>query len=571
MEKFQSNFTGTTSSSFQIGKHGLTIHQGESEPQNSFGNNGDIFLKYSGEIYRKISDKWQESTQTGTVFITDIVPQSEGNVGNKTFSSDGRVLENCTTDTQNVNVSVIALPGISNWKPIISIEGNSITMSAESDEPVFTGSIDIDLAGASELTVIHEDGAKHKVDIIQDTQPEVLEAYFTNGYPGSQTELKENDTFDFYVKSDIPIVSVEFDGSSSYAFKAITVSLSEGDEHIITGNQIANRGNNVQDLPTRVRVQKSTGSWSEWFVTDSAGSDDGIHTVKVNNRHPSISITSIEYPSGQQAIKGSEYATVNNTVNYFDDITYSSPNGELSIDDPNLFQSSKSVMRIDGGYNVTSNNFHITATRNANDAISSDNTVVYIADSDQTISVSSPSRLRSGGNDNTSPQNHTITISSDQNLIEAPSLAAPVGDWQGSGFTGSGTTWTRDLQIHDDMVKGTYNWSSISTKNLAGKTVSVISSGQDYTIGGFVSRNISLDAFAYETYMSVEATIYDKVILSWSFNPDVTIRESLDSMPVISESWCLDALNTNPTAIRILDSAYESSSQTSTITIQEGM
>jgi hypothetical protein len=71
--------------------------------------------------------------------------------------------------------------------------------------------------------------------------------------------------------------------------------------------------------------------------------------------------------------------------------------------------------------------------------------------------------------------------------------------------------------------------------------------------------------------MNVQAATYSKVSLTWSFKSSVTTRAALNSSPPITDQWCLVALETNPTTIRLLDMAYESSSQASTITIQESI
>jgi hypothetical protein len=503
----------------------------------------------------------------GSVFITDMTPQSGGNVGAKVFSSDGVVLDECVTDTQLVEVSVLALPGNTNYKPVVTINGVEVSLTANSDKPLFNGTINIDLSGATGLTVIHEDGAEHSVVIIQDTPPQVLAANFTGGYPGTQTELKENDTFDFYVESDVPIINVELDNFEAY--KSGTYAVASGTGHTVTG-VIADRGTTAQNQRARVRVQKSTGGWSAWYTTTIGV--DGVGHVVLNNQYPVINFTTITYPASQSALKDSENAIVNHTVTNFDTITYNSPNSELSISNTSTYEAAKTAQRIAGGYNISTNNFRITANRTANDATTIDNTVVWIAHDDQVITVNSPTRLRSGGNDGTSAQNHTITIVSTQRLASAPTLAAPVGTWQGGGFswTATATSFTRALQITDNMTKGAQNWGALNTVNLAGKVVTTITTGTNYVLGGFVERDIPLAAFANEAQMNVAALDYTKVVLSWSFEPSVVNRQPIDTSPPVTDGWCLlSPIGTSPVTIRILDSKTSASSQESTITIEE--
>ena len=505
----------------------------------------------------------------GSVFITDIDPQSSGNVGSKSYSSSGEVLDSCVTDTDLVTVSVLALPGDSNFVPYVTIDAVVVPLALQSDQPLFRGTLDVDLDSATELTVLHEDGAAHTCMITADSPPVIQSAVFTGSYPGSQTELKLNDTFQLNVVSDIAVTAVEVDNFGT--FQADTFAKSSATNQTITGD-IANRGTTVQDLGAKVRVQKSTGSWSDWFFTTSGGSTDGVHTLKLNNLYPSVAINSITYPATQEALKNSEEATVSNTVSNQNTILYSSGNGDLTIASTGVYETSKIVNRNGGSYNIATNNFMITATRTANDAVTVASDCVFIANVLPTIGLSVPySRLRSGGNDGTSAQNYTVTLSSNQRIITAPTLTAGGGTLTTS-FSGGPTSWTRNLQVDDDDTKGAFSFSSLSAKNLSNMEQTSINSGASFTLGGFVSRDIALAAFENEATMNVEATTYSKVTLSWSFKTSVTTRAALDSSPPIVDNWCLEAVDANPATIRILDtSATGSSSQESTITIEEAV
>ena len=504
----------------------------------------------------------------GGVFITDITPTGAGNVGSKVTSSDGVVLESCVSDTTAITVSVLAITGHTNYKPVVTVNGLPVTLTAFSDKPLFTGSIAITLTGTT-VTAVHEDGATHVTTVTADVSPNIVSAVFTGGYPGSQTELKLGDTFNLHVVSSVPIIKIEVSDYGAYSSQNFTVS---GTDNTITG-VIANRGTTVQSLGAKIRVQKSTGSWSSYYLTENDGSVDGTNLVKLNNLYPSLAIGTITYPGSQQALKNSETATVANTASSYNTIVYDSPNGDISIANTTTFENPKTVTRIGGSYNVSTNNFRVTANRSANNATTTVQGLVKIANTACTVNITTPySRLQSGGNDGTSAQNYTITVTASQNLLQAPTLAAGMGTWQGSGFTGSGTTWTRALQITDVMAKGSYSFSSLSAFNLAGIETTSINSGSTYTIGGFVARNITLAAFANEAAMNVAATDYTKVTLSWSFKPSLTIRSPLNSTPPVVDNWCLVALSTNPTTIRLLDtSATNSCSQASTITIQESV
>lgn len=505
----------------------------------------------------------------GSVFITNIEPNGSGNVGEKVFSSDGVVLDSCLTDTANVIVSVLALPGHTNYKPVVTINESVVTLVGGIDRPLFTGTINITLSGEGTLKVIHEDGAEHQTTINSEVAPVIVQSNFVNGYPGIQTELKANDTFDLYVESDVAIIAIEL--SNYGAFNASTFSVSSNTTHIITGT-IANRSTSVQSLGAKVRVQKSTGSWSDWYLTESDGSVDGTNLIKLNNIYPVITMGTINYPVSQEALKNVEQSTVNHTIVNFDNVSYDSPNSQLTISNNGTYEPAKTTTRLAGDYNISTNNFRATANRIANDATTSSQTIVKIANVAATLTVTKPSRLRSGGNDGTPVQNHTITITANQNLIESPTLVAPVGTWQGAGFSGATVSWTRSLQITDDMTKQSYSWSSILGTNLAGIQTTAFTGDSTYVLGGFVTRQITLLAFFNETSMNVAARDYTKVTFSWNYNTNINVKASLgtDVPPAVPNNWCLESIDTNPTVIRILDTEQtNASSAASIITIEE--
>lgn len=518
----------------------------------------------------------------GGVFIYDVTPTSNGNVGDKTYI-DGIIIDSCLSDTQNITLDIVAVIGNTKYKPTVNVfwGSNSGTVtnfvegsSTNNFQGKWRGSIDINLSGENSITVVHEDGATHTISVLTDNPPIIQNAIFTGGYPGSQTELKENDEYDLYIESDIDFVEIEIENYGSFKSDSENVSSTTG--YTITGI-IANRGTSTQNLGAKIRVRKYTGSWSDWYLTENDGSVDGVNLVKLNNLYPSVSISTISYPGVQQALKNNESATVTNTVTNYDTITYSSPNSELSIVSENTYETNKSVSRINGSYNINTNNIRIVAVRTANAATTTVNDIVNIANVAATLTVTEPaSRLRSGGNNGTSIQSHTITITSNQNLLEAPSLETGLtwsgGTWDGSGFVGSTTTWARNLLVYDDMPKGSYTWGNILGTNLAGIETNTITGENTYTFGGFVSREITLQAYQNETEMNVEAVDYTKVTINWEVKTLPNKRSVGTTTTPDPNSWCLESLNTNPTTIRILDTAATlGSSVPTTITIQESV
>ena len=445
----------------------------------------------------------------GHISIVDITPALSGNVGGKIFSQDNHRIESCISDTSDIRVHIVAITGPTNYKPNVTINGQAVTLYEDSDAPLWEGHIDLVLPLDGLIYAEHEDGASDVSVVSLTSAPQVTLARFSNGYPLGQTELKENDNFQVIVQTDKPINRIQV--LNTGACKTKTINISPVTSAMFTVD-IANKGNVATPYGCTVIVYDENGSASQPFNTASGGTTDGYHTVILNNTHPSISFNNVDYPAGQQALKGAETATVDFNHTETDSVVFSSPNGQLDIIDPNQLEDLKIVRRNSGGYNVQSSNLSATATRSANGATRYIATVILIADSTPAITVNKPSRLRSGGNQGTSIQSHSVTIISNQRLIETPSLdnvggqGTFIGNWAGGP-----SSYSRIMQVHDNDAKGTYDFTNLSVKNLAGIEVNVISGSDTYTLGGFVSRDLFFPAINFEVAIGTQVSDHSKL------------------------------------------------------------
>lgn len=449
--------------------------------------------------------------RSGWVRIADIGVQTTGAISAKVFQDPGgdSILQSCTSSTTDISVAV------ESSFPKVTVNGTPQTLTRVGD--IYSGDVDITLAVSGTVTaqVITADdnaGPTDSADVTLDLPPEVLTLSFTGGYPGSQTELKAGDTFQITGTTDKTADAIDI--LDFGAFSASLEAFAAGTSFTVTGT-IANRGTTVQALAGRVRARNPAGAFGGTRDTNElGGTTDGVDLVNLNNLYPSVSFGAITYPLTQQALKASETADVVNSVTDADVVLYDSPNGDLSIASPTVIATPKTVTRIAGIYNVSTPNLRVTGTRNANDAVSVATTTVNIASVALSLTVSTPAaRLRSGGNDGTTIQNHTITVTGDQQLLAAPSLTegtGSAGTFIGS-WAGGGTTWTRTLQVHDNDDKGTKTWQSPSATNLAGIVTTTIAVGPTYELGGFVARTLTFGAFLQTTALNVAVTTYTKV------------------------------------------------------------
>ena len=510
------------------------------------------------------------STKVGNVYISDVTPTGAGNVGTKTHDSSGQVLTGALTDTDLVTVHVFALPALHDYAPTVTLawgaSSTPVTMTLSANPPIFTGTAAINLAGNYVLTVTHEDGAFNTVTLTHDVQPTILTAHFTGGYPGTQTEVKVGDTYNFNVTTDLAVTAVQFAAFGAYGLQTFPVT--SGTTQTVSGIIQATSTAPVEQ-GAQVRVQKATGSWSAWHDTTLDGTVDGTNVVLCNDITPTVTLGAITYPGAQGALKNAETATVAGTVANYDTVSYTSPNGDLTIAASTTFANPKTVTRNAGTYNTATHNLRLTASRNANATSTFAETVVCIANIATVVTMSLPfARLRSGGNDGTAPQNYAVTLTADQALLVAPTLAIGAeGTWQGAGFTGGPDIWNRNIQITDSMNPGTFSFGSLLATNLAAIDTILVSGSANYVIGGFVPRTITLAAYANTSVFNAYVTTYANFVATWSVK--ALTRAAIGTPPPVANDYTISALGTNPTTLIVLDLAATGGSSVPTSVIVE--
>lgn len=500
---------------------------------------------------------WAAPGGSGWIYVTDATTQGSGTVTSRVWQDapGNTVLQSFTASSPDLRLSVRSS------YPLVDIGGVAATLPRDGTGGFYSGLVDITVAGdgdviAKVFTADGNDGAIDTFNVTLDLPPQILTLSFTGGYPGSQTELKAGDTFQITGTTDKAINQVEIQNYEAFQFGAVVAS---GTAFTVSGT-IADRGNTAVARPARVRVRDAvTNAYGPTRDTNALGGTvDGTDLVTCNNLFPTVSIGTITYPATQGALKASETATVGMTTANFTTIQFTSPNGDLAITNPTTDEPVKTVTRIAGSYNISVNNFRAIATRAENAAVTTSQTVVRIANVAAAITVAEPAaRLRSGGNDGTTIQNHTITISSDQLLSALPSMSEDtgggtfIGAWAG---TVPGTTYTRTLQVHDNDTKGTYTWQSLSATNLSGLVTTVITGDATYVLGGFVQRDLTFAAFATSTPMNVEVVDFSKLTAGiFTATALPALKQPIGTSPPVVNGYTIDALSINPTALIWLD------------------
>lgn len=215
-------------------------------------------------------------------------------------------------------------------------------------------------------------------------------------------------------------------------------------------------------------------------------------SATVNNAEfPSLTAGPVSYPSNQAALKDVEAATVTNTASTYDTIAYTSPGSELTISNSTTFEGSKNVTRNGGTYNITTDNFTVTATKNSNGMVRDDSTVVNIANTPAAFTINgleSNIQIQTG-----QAVSEDFDLNINQILYEIPELYLDYTQIPQSTLTalaqGTGTT-SNDYRITVDPAdaKGTFTFSG-SGLNLAGQQTFVIGTRPNYIISGIVENS----------------------------------------------------------------------------------
>lgn len=458
---------------------------------------------------------------------------------------DGDTVE-ITATFDSEDVASISLDG-GNDTATSSVVDQSITVTPNGDGTstvIFNATVDTTLTSTTDVPV--KISAKNSFGTEGDEYtststvpvrqgPGITDVTF-GSYPGSQTELKDGDTISMTVTFDTNNISqVQLASGNSYASASQTKNVTPNTLAATTTITIDTSVTTVQDQPVRVRARGGNSNYGNYI--------DSSNELTVNNVSPSYSGFSVSYPSGQTALKDVETADVSLTISNVGSsptYTYSDPRSEVTIPDLGTYAQTKTVTCDNTGvYNISSNNFKVIVNRSENDNTTTYNSgVVKIADALPTLTISVPySRLRSGGDENTSTQTYQVTVTSNQNLDSfdmspAGSAGTLLGSWSGSN---SNKTWVRNIQISDSDNKGTFNWGSILAINLADSTQSSANSGGTYTLGGFVQRSLTVSALSRTRAIGTNVADTSELTASETFRGTITFDTT------IADGTALDA------------------------------
>ena len=415
------------------------------------------------------------------IFVLDVVPTSTGIISGKEYE-EGTVpvdinLTRAKSDTNSIRVVVGMNGDGDSYSPTATINGTSVVLSETTTKRWFVGYADINIIpGDNYVLAEASTGSTDSCWVeLMGRGPNVLSATF-GAYPNDQTELKDGDVVSISITTEAEAneVTILAAGASKYT---VILPVSGG---VASGNVTASGLSGSQTVT--LVAKNDFGTAGDNFTTSA---------LNLNQTHPTLSAISFTYPVGQEAFGADQAGTLSMTASNFDTIEYTS--SHFTIDDPTVYNTTKNITNAHTGYVHSGTNVTVTAIRTANGAVSTQTGLGVIATIAPTAAISivgNPTRLMSSvtGND------YTVVITPNQILASAPDLDASVGTWQGSWALVS-NTWRRDLRITDDDPRGAGFFSNLEVTGKSNLVGNNITAGENYTVGGFINRNVTFPAF----------------------------------------------------------------------------
>lgn len=427
----------------------------------------------------------------GGVFITDITA-ADGIVGDKVFNPGtvpvDATLATCVSNTDTVTIHVAADGVGMEYSPVVTLNGVEVEIVESSTKRWFTGAIEVALTEPVTIVTVRCGQAESSATITRASAgPAVLDVEF-DAYPGAQTALKSGDALPVTITTAPDAVSVTLTGPAQPLTLAVVGGVAVG----------------VLVMGTQSGAQTFSVVAKNAFGTEGAAFESA--PVQMDQLYPVFGPITVTYPDGQGALDTGETAQVACEITNASEAFYAGAG--LVVTDPDLLAGTKTVGHTLIGYATPS--LSITATRAANGAVSATAVPLKVATVAPTasISITPVGRLVSS----LTGADYLVRITPSQPLASAPVMNAAAGEWRGAGWVaGAGNSWTRTLRVYDTDPRGLHSFFALSMWGLSGRPGSEITSGKDYTIGGFAQRTLVFAAFSRAAALGVQVAQAEKM------------------------------------------------------------
>lgn len=455
-------------------------------------------------------DRMASAGSSAPVFVTDVTNAGSGIVGSKTYVPNtvpaNTVILTALSDDDTVGITVLAEGGSAFYSPVLTVtgspalavgQGSTITLTQDQyDKRTFTGTANVTISGTTTVTVTSDTGATATVVVNRAAAGPDVATLVIGAYPGAQTAIRSGQTVSFSgtIPNEATAVDVVDFGAASAKTAAATFGAADSAGagfKTFTGTFTASARTGT--LAIQARSKNALGTYGATKTSSN--------TIIMDQVLPTITSLAIVYPGVQEAVKGTEQATVNFTIANAANSTFT-PSGSISLlSGGGSLENSAVVQGVGTGDVITGTNVTIVANKPSNGSTVTVTALVKVVNASQvnTISiVGSPTRLVSSA----AGQAYTVYIESTLDLIGdgsgqaafAPTFTAPVGLL--SNITRiNDKRWQATLTIKDTDTRGATNFTGISTTGLSGIQVTA-ASGTGYNVGGFTERTLVIPLFS---------------------------------------------------------------------------
>lgn len=455
-------------------------------------------------------DRMAAAGAAAPVFVTDVTNAGSGIVGNKTYVANtvpaNTVITAALSDDDTVGITVLAEGGSAFYSPVLTVtgspalvvgQGSTIALTQDTyDKRTFTGTALVTISGTTTVTITSDTGSTTSVVVNRAAAGPDVTTLTIGAYPGSQTAVRSGQTVSFSGSVPNLATAVDIQAFGAAAVKAGAATFGAADSagagfKTMTGTFTVSGGTGA--LAIQAKAKNALGTYGNTKTSSN--------TIILDQVLPTVTGLTITYPGVQEAVKGTEQATLNFTIANATDSTFT-PTGAISLlSGGGSLQNSAVVQGTGTGDVITGTNVTIVANKPSNGSTASLTALVKVVNSSQVNSISivgSPTRLISS----VAGQAYTVYIESTLDMIGdgagqaafAPTFTAPVGLL--SGITRiNDKRWQATLTIKDTDSRGVKAFTGISTTGLSGIQVTS-ASGTAYTVGGFTERTLVIPLYS---------------------------------------------------------------------------
>ena len=456
---------------------------------------------------------WRESTagSAGKVFITDVVKRGACTYVDLVYGTgnDEGTVTAATVNADTVYISV-------EWDrteyyggfPTVSGVSLSAFETIKVGNTYSIAEYEATIPSGNTITFDYEgETASLSCDII--TTEAIFSGVLDQNYPGSQTELKENDIMSATIYADTNTAFTEIEISGMGCSKAQSIGPFSSTESYVFTYTIPDNGDSTTSADMTFRIKTTfDDTWKEWDVSENE--------VVLNNTYPVATITGYDYPGDQLALKDEEEAIVSTSFTDADSTTLSNVGSQLKTISITSVGANTSVYADSPGvFNNSATNLQITGTRTANDATTTTNGIVVIADIVPALSDNTEARLRSGFT------SVDIACEFNQDIVITGITHSGYGTLLSEATTVFSETYTLQMSASASDPHSTTQYDeTLSAYNMAHKLGVV---DRTYALRGFAERPVTFDYYApgyfdarFDSDIGVE--VVDPENIRWDFH-----------------------------------------------------